>query len=1001
MQNLLLKILVLSGVIGGSCFVVWQAHDGLSKAAKNSAVEGFTPLSERPDLVKQAETEKEAAPASSWDQKIQLTSGEAPAKTTEAPADAPAFEPTLAEKPDSQSGTPADDSPFAGFAEYDQSSAQTAKMRTSGAGTQNDFPESGLTLPSVATANVETDLPEQQEELSPPTQEAEEKQIVQFWGEDTPTPAATPAAAPAEFAELPDQEVQSEKLASSEEPQNEGVLDAFAAATDTAQEAEVESDPFLALQAPAPAAAEMRFGPSTKSAPAALPELPSATPIDAAAKGNAEVADRDVLPTPAAPGRLQLGSSAIESSVVQAEANESSSTSIETVGGFEERQAPRPLATPEAAPLMPLEMPELPARGKSAAAAAPELPASGEADPFGASVAPAPLQVKADDVLPAASPAQTEGSTTFATMDFPSLPPQKTASPQPLPDQIQQVAEQVPATMPPLPPAEDVLPELPTPVPSSTSGSIPASTPANMDQDNLPSFPGTTPSGNAGLPEPVPLTPQPTRSSLPTLDLSSPPPAGSMATPELLNGTEQFDMNAPNGPQSPELKIEKIAPNSAEVGESVIYSIVIRNVGGSEAKDVVVEDRIPFGARLEGTIPQANLYEGKLTWQLGTIPPNEERKIQLKVTPTEAGQIGSVATVSFASSVAASIKVTSPKLEISMSGPQEGVVGEVLNFRYTLRNVGQSPAKSVFLRTVLPQGLEHPGGSDLEYESGAIAPGSEKVIDLAVRAATNGVYTVHSMVTNDGKMHAETRSDVNVIKSRLELTRTGAENRFAGRPATFQLKVTNTSNDVLRGITVQEKIPEGVEFPAIQGGGRYDTANRLLTWKISEIGPGQAAEINMIYSAKKAGEYAGTLVAVDDAGNRAELRTNLVVKGFADLAPDYTAETRTVLSGEPITLRLKLKNTGSESAKGVVAKFSIPQGVEFDSASGPVSYQVVGNELVFESLETIPAGQEELFHVSLRATQPGNAKITMSLETKDYSQPLFQDQVIRILGSGN
>src|SRR5262249_55792963 len=63
---------------------------------------------------------------------------------------------------------------------------------------------------------------------------------------------------------------------------------------------------------------------------------------------------------------------------------------------------------------------------------------------------------------------------------------------------------------------------------------------------------------------------------------------------------------------APELAIEKIAPPQALLGRPMVYEIVVRNVGAIPAYQVVVEDTIPKNARLDGTIPQAQLKENKL-----------------------------------------------------------------------------------------------------------------------------------------------------------------------------------------------------------------------------------------------------------------------------------------------------------------------------------------------------------------------------------------------------
>ncbi|WP_437226367.1 hypothetical protein SH661x_004547 [Planctomicrobium sp. SH661] len=982
MQNLFVKFLVLGSVIGSSCFVVWQAHDGLKTAADKINPGEFVALQEQSP---EAEEKESTEPASDWGRPLNLTG----AKSAQEPGPTLAAAPTQSESDSEEAQT------------FDPLASTSSPAPAAKPDQKLDDSEFPLFFKDERTANARMNEVPQPLPESLPAGNSELEPLPAT--ESMPAELAANSESPSEeFAELPNQQVES-----------------------------VESEPVPTLAAatlPEPADRPAnRFGPAAMAE--TVPELPEPTP---AVGRSREMPGLTRLP-PSHPGPVLLptGSElggmevpaadpdASDSGVVTADAVESELAPARTVGGVFPVDAPRELRPVQAAPLMPAELPTLPAAEKPSTR---EMPAGDpfSSDPFGAP--PATAAPTAAPELPAQPEPEVLPEVTPAGGFAPELRSLRE------PTGVQPVAgEQGPPSMPPLPPTGEVLPDIipnsstraapvePTPSPASMSEVLPLPLPPAAKPELPPTEP--IPATQLNLPEPsVPQVPafslqgSPAPSSVPpgnNLEVmpelggaSIPPSPGPAATPNQLIGTAELDVNAPRGPQSPELKIEKIAPTEAEVGESVIYAIIIRNVGGSDAKDVVVEDRIPRGAQLEGTIPQAYLNDGKLSWQLGTIEPGGERKIQLKVVPIEAGQIGSVATVSFASTVSASIKVNAPKLTIGMTGPTEVVHGEPMSFQFTLRNQGQGVAKSVFLRTILPPGLKHPGGNDLEYESGVLAPGAEKIIDLQVQAEREGVYTIQSMVTNEGKTHDETRADVSVIKSRIEITRTGPENRFVGRPANVMLKVANTSSEVLKGITVQEKLAPGVELTAIPGGGRWDSRSRVVTWKLDELKPGQAREISLLYIAKQPGEHIGRIVAADDAGNQSSLETVLSVKGFAELTPDYRADQRTVLVNERVTLQMTLKNSGTAAGRNVQATFILPEGMEFVSARGPVEYDQNGKQVVFRALTELLPGAEETFHLALLAKQPGTSKVTLKLDAEDYADPVFQDQAIRVISTG-
>lgn len=458
---------------------------------------------------------------------------------------------------------------------------------------------------------------------------------------------------------------------------------------------------------------------------------------------------------------------------------------------------------------------------------------------------------------------------------------------------------------------------------------------------------------------------------------------------------EDYDRSISSTPQSPELKIEKIAPEQASIGEPLIYAIRIQNVGGSEARSVVVEDRIPRGTRLEGTIPQAVLTNEKLTWDLGIVPPGEERTIQLKVIPLQAGDIGSVATVSFEAAVAATIRVTAPELSVQIDGPSETLLGKNVPYKFTVKNTGQGNAKDVVLRAVLPPSLKHPNGSDIEANLDDIPAGESRTVDLVVVADAVGVFTPEVLIWMNGKDVAKNRADLRILESRLRLSRTGPKRRFVGRPAEFVTEITNDSSIALTNITVEEQLPISLE-PATQISG-WNPQRRVIQRVIPALQPGETRKFSTQLIPNQAGELTGKIVVHDQAGNQANIDTPLSVKGFADLAVDIYGENKFVVVGDQVSFRLNLKNDGTATANNVQAEFEIPQGLTFAAATGPSTYQVVGNKVQFAAVDQIPVNAEKSYDIVLTAAEECNTKVKIALHSAEYSEPINREEPVRVV----
>ena len=493
------------------------------------------------------------------------------------------------------------------------------------------------------------------------------------------------------------------------------------------------------------------------------------------------------------------------------------------------------------------------------------------------------------------------------------------------------------------------------------------------------------------------------RTAAPAVDFPAQPDvAGSGTRSARLDyvGDATLDANVPAGPQQPELTVEKVAPPEATVGEPLIYAIRVKNVGNSAAHDVIVEDRIPRGTTLEGTIPQAELSDKRLVWRLGKMEPDQEQTIRIKVVPTDSGEIGSVATVRFVAEVAATTRITTPSLSLDMSGPREIAVGEQATFRFTVTNNGESDARNVFVRNLLPAGLEHPGGDDIEYEVGTLPAGESRSVELTVTGVEAGQCQTKGLVSTGSTTRSEAVVDVNVIGSRLLIQRQGPRRRFVGSTAEYATHVSNRSSGTLQQITIIEQVPEGLELAGIPEGGQYDAQRRTITRQIAELAPGASTTFRTNLMARDQGTWNGVVRATDAAGNKASVTTPLEVAGFPSLAFDLEHAGRPVAVGERVALRLVVRNRGTGAAEDVQALFEIPDNLTFVNAEGPVSFEQEGRFVRFASLSSIEAEGEESFDIVLTAAGPGTTRVSAQLLTPGLTEPLRHDEAVVVETDG-
>ena len=505
-------------------------------------------------------------------------------------------------------------------------------------------------------------------------------------------------------------------------------------------------------------------------------------------------------------------------------------------------------------------------------------------------------------------------------------------------------------------------------------------------------------SGRSGL-RAVPATNRSTTVPLASAD------GRAIGAPIRLTGNGTVDPNITQGSLRPQLRIDKTAPGDAVLGKPLIYQIVISNTGNARARQVVVEDRIPRGCQLTGTIPQARLSDDKLTWNLGAMEPGAKKTIAVRVIPTMEGEIGSVATVNFAADVSAATTITAPKLKIDMVGQKEVMLGDSLTYTYRLSNTGSGMASNVVIRNLIPPCLEHPGGNDLEYEVGNLAAGGTEEITLklvAIQATQTGVPNSNQAIVNaDGGIKATAEMPISVIGRQLVLTRKGPARRYIGRRGIFENTLANESTRIASRATVVERIPPGMRYVESTGGGVYDQVKRTVTWNVPDLNPGQKHVMQVTLQAADGGEHESVVQVLERTGLQSEATSRTAVEHLNTMGLEISEVDGPVAEGEKLRFTIRARNRGTAAATGVILVVRVPPEMDIIGA-GPIKAERVGDEVRFPALKSIEVGSDANFTVSLQARtlKTGRSKADVRLmaqvKSNEMEKPLGAEEAILI-----
>ena len=471
--------------------------------------------------------------------------------------------------------------------------------------------------------------------------------------------------------------------------------------------------------------------------------------------------------------------------------------------------------------------------------------------------------------------------------------------------------------------------------------------------------------------------------------------AAEQPTADDLVGDGTVTNATPRGLQQPRLTLEKIAPEQAVLGEPLVYQVIVKNVGGSDANQVVVEDRIPKGTELTGTAPKAEMIDKKLIWRIGTLKPNEVRKISIRLIPRQEGPIGSVARVNFATEVAAEIIVAAPQLSLKVDAPREVRVGEIIDLTFLLKNSGGAAANNVSVRDLIPEGLQHEAAADIECPIGKLGPNESREIVLQVTAVKPGRVKNRAILSADGGITQELESIIDIIGEHLVLTRTGQNRIYAERPAVFTNSVKNDGNAAVKHVKVAEVVPAGFEFIEASDGGQFDPQTRSIHWTVGPLAAGDETAVTAKLLAKTPGMQLGKISATGSAGSAATVKSEVDVVGRPELQMETLNAAGLIAIGDKLTSKIHLKNSGSAPARNVALSISVPRELRLIEVRG-AKYVEAKNIIRFEPLAELGPRETASFELVMEATAEADARMDLQITADHLPKPSHRIETVHI-----
>ncbi|MDO5728377.1 MAG: DUF11 domain-containing protein [Actinomycetaceae bacterium] len=424
--------------------------------------------------------------------------------------------------------------------------------------------------------------------------------------------------------------------------------------------------------------------------------------------------------------------------------------------------------------------------------------------------------------------------------------------------------------------------------------------------------------------------------------------------------------------------IEKTGPDSIVAGEEITWTLTAKNNGPRTAKNVIVKDVLPA----EVSFVSATVTDGDSCYQktgevlcpIGELAKDATKTITVvgKVDPaTTVDSITNSSSISTDTSDKDSenndaTKVTTLSREADMGiaktvDPETAAPGEKVTYTLTATNYGPSSAKNVSITDTLPNGLTvesvtGPTADACTFTSQTVTCSIDEVdVDqnapVTVVAKLSDSWTATDALVNDASVSSDTldRNSANNTssatftptdpKADLKVVKTTTSAVKAGAPVTYQIKVTNDGPSVATGVTVTDKLTEGLSNPSVTSADGTCTVDGVnVSCDLGSFAVGETKQVTV------AADVAASVT--DDISNTARITSTTndpnpdndwstvqdPVETSADLVIVKTAGE--AVAGSDLSYTLTVTNNGISDAQNAVVTDTLPANVTFVSATG-------------------------------------------------------------------
>lgn len=457
---------------------------------------------------------------------------------------------------------------------------------------------------------------------------------------------------------------------------------------------------------------------------------------------------------------------------------------------------------------------------------------------------------------------------------------------------------------------------------------------------------------------------------------------------------------------APSVALTKTGPANVAVGQELTYSLSVSNSGRVESQAQTLRDVVPEGLQYVRSEPPAAVDGNHLTWTLGTLPPGQAHTIQATFRATRVGTVTNCAAVTTLEGLraegCATTQITTPQLNVTMTGPPTAVIGLPVTLSITVTNPGSGPATNVVLSDQFDAGLEHESRANpVELRLGTLGAGENRTIPIVLTPRIAGRLANHVTATADGGLRAQAEHVLETQAARLTITKTGPAMRYVDRPAVFDIRVVNQGDVPVSNVVVRDLLPPELAFASASDGGQ--SAGNQVVWTLGTLPAREQKAIQLTARCLTiTPRTVNIATATADPGLQVSAEAALEIRGAPAFKLEVGDTVDPVQVGGRTTYRIAVTNQGSLPGQGVVVIATVPAEMRIVNTNGPTQARVEGQQITFPEVNDVRPQQVLSYTVDVDALRPGDPRLNgdvrfrVELRASTLTEPVVETESTHI-----